>query len=220
MAIHTAIAEHSSEAELARAGPYRLLSSLLAAAPNANVLDMLRQLRGDPSDIGQCLDEMGAIARQNDVDSLRREYHDLFIGVGRGELVPFASFYLTGFLHEKPLAILRDDLSRLGIARRDEVSEPEDHIAALCEVMAGLITGELGPANDNDSLITQQKFFDRHLDTWAERFGADLESAKHASFYAPVGKLIGTVMQLERTAFSFIETDQSSATNTPKDDIS
>ena len=144
-----------SEEELARAYPYQLLSRLLASAPDQQVLDLLKPLANDGTAFGAALGELGDAARLADPELCRREYHELFIGVGRGELVPFGSFYLTGFLHEKPLAKLRGDLKLLGIGRQDDVHEPEDHIAALCEVMAGLITGELAETD----LSEQKRFF-------------------------------------------------------------
>src|SRR3546814_4451104 len=132
-----------AEEDRLRAGWYALLGQLLSHEPNAQVLEMLRGLEGDTSELGGGIGALAAAARGTTVETARREYFDLFIGVGQGELLPYTSYYLTGFLNEKPLARLRDDMARLRIARADDVKEPEDHIAALCEMMAGLITGSL-----------------------------------------------------------------------------
>ncbi|MDW8443308.1 MAG: DUF3306 domain-containing protein [Acetobacteraceae bacterium] len=130
-------------------------------------------------------------------EAVEREFFDLFIGVGRGELLPYASYYLTGFLHERPLARLRGDLARLGVARAEGVAEPEDHIATLCEVMAGLIDGTFpAPAGEDG------RFFERHLRPWAERFFADLEGAKAARFYRAVGTLGGRFVAIETEALA------------------
>jgi TorA maturation chaperone TorD len=180
-----------------RAHPYKLLARLLAAPPEAALLRLAAGLEGDTTPLGRALGLLGRTARASDLATAEREYHELFIGVGRGELVPYASFYLTGFLNERPLARLRGDLDRLGVVRAPGNSDPEDHIAALCEVMAGLITGELG---DGD-LDTQRAFFATHLEPWAERFFADLERAQSSVLYAPVGTFGRVFMGIESTAF-------------------
>ena len=123
---------------------YRLLSRLLAAPPDRAVLDLVSGMEGDDTPLGRGIAALAARAAITSPEAAADEYGDLFIGVGRGELVPFASYYLTGFLNEKPLARLRGEMARLGIARADDVKEPEDHIAALCEMMAGLIEGSFG----------------------------------------------------------------------------
>src|SRR6266851_8636257 len=165
------------EEELFRARLYSLLSRLLAAAPDAALLAALGRISGDASELGQAFAALARGAAAASAADAAAEYHDLFIGIGRGELLPYGSYYLTGFLHEKPLAELRDALAGLGIARVPEVKEPEDHIAALCEVMAGLIDGGLG---ERQTLTAQRGFFDRHLAPWAGRFFGDLETAATA----------------------------------------
>ncbi|MDX1541878.1 MAG: molecular chaperone TorD family protein [Geminicoccaceae bacterium] len=181
-----------------RAEQYQLLAVLLVRPPDEALLGALRALSGDRTDLGRALDALGGAARSADLHAVEREYHDLFIGLGRGELVPYGSYYLTGFLNEKPLAKLRVDMSRLGIGRADEVKEPEDHIGALCEMMAGLILGWFRPPLD---LIGQKAFFDAHLRPWAPRFFEDLEAAKHARLYRPVGTLGRVFVGIEETAF-------------------
>lgn len=182
-----------------RARQYQLLARFLAAPPEAGVLDLASRFESDDTEYGRALGSLADRASQATPESASREYHELFIGIGRGELVPYASYYLTGFLNEKPLAKLRSDMARLGIARADDVREPEDHIAALCEMMAGLITGTFGAPLE---LAAQQTFFDRHLATWAPVFFEDLEKAKSAWLYAPVGRLGRVFMGIEKTAFA------------------
>ncbi|MDP6515709.1 MAG: molecular chaperone TorD family protein [Alphaproteobacteria bacterium] len=184
--------------ELARAGIYRLLANLLAHPADQWMLGMMASLRTDDGAVGAALGAVGAKARDGDAEAIGREYHDLFIGLVEGEVVPYASYYLTGFLHEKPLARLRRDMAGLGVARAGAVAEPEDSIAGLCDIMGGLITGTFGEAAP---LTVQKTFFDDHLAPWAPRFFADLEAADSADFYRPVGALGRQFMALETTAF-------------------
>ena len=127
-----------------------------------------------------------------------REFNALFIGLGRGELLPYASYYLTGFLNEKPLAQLRSDMAARGITRAPNVYEPEDNIASLMEMMGGMIAGRFGqPAG----LATQQEFWNRHIGPWAAHFFADLEAAKNSVFYASVGAIGRNYMEIEKEGF-------------------
>jgi TorA maturation chaperone TorD len=190
----------ANEAEAARAYAYALLGRLLTRAPDAALLARLGAITGDSgTPIGQALADLAAAARATDPVAVQREYDALFVGVTRGELVPYASFYLTGFLNEKPLAELRAEMARLGVARADNNRDPEDHAGALCELMAGLIVGAFGAPLD---LATQQHIFDRHMAPWIGRFFTDLEQATAASFYRPVGRLGRIFVELEQDAFA------------------
>jgi TorA maturation chaperone TorD len=177
-----------------RAQHYGFLARMLAAAPSAEILKEVAAIKGDDTVLGQAY---GALARAAAVTSAKevdREYFELFIGVGRGELLPYTSFYLTGFLNERPLADLRADLARLGIARAEGRHEPEDHIALLFEVMADMAHGEI--AGD------QAAFFDRHIGPWAARFFDDLAVAPSAKFYRPLAEIGRLFMDIEARAFS------------------
>lgn len=181
-----------------RADQYQLLAGFLAAPAEAGLLQLASSFAGDDTEYGRALAGLADRAGRTTPEAASREYHDLFIGIGCGELIPFASYYRTGFLNEKPLAKLRGDMARLGIARAETVKEPEDHIAALCEMMAGLITGAFGAPLD---LVAQRTFFDSHLAPWAPLFFEDLEKARSAWLYAPVGTLGRVFMGIEKTAF-------------------
>ena len=117
------------EIDLARAQEYTLLSALLARAPDAQLLQRLARLGGDASPLGLAHVALGEAASRVALGAIEREYFNLFIGLGRGELLPYASYYLTGFLNERPLARLRDDLAVFGVERVDGNYEPEDHAA-------------------------------------------------------------------------------------------
>lgn len=181
-----------------RAHWYALLARLLTASPDQGTLDFMRGLRGDETQLGSAVSALAAAARAATPARAEQEYFDLFVGVGQGELLPYGSYYLTGFLNEKPLADLRADMSELGIARVNQVREPEDHIASLCEIMAGLITGAFGAPV---SLAQQQEFFARHIGSWAPRFFEDLEAARSAALYMPVGTIGKIFMAIESQGF-------------------
>jgi len=195
-----------AEEDQTRAQFYALLGRLLTSAPDAELLTKVAAFSGDETELGQALVALGAAARKMDSRRLRDEYQDVFVGVARGEVLPYASYYLTGFLNSKPLANLRGDMAKLGIVRADGVPDPEDHIGSLCEMMAGLITGAFDrPA----SLGEQRRFFDAHLGPWAPRFFADLEAAKNAVFYMPVARLGRLFIDIEIQAFALVAEDQA-----------
>jgi len=192
-------AQQTAEEDRLRASWYSLLARLLAAPADDGVLAVLRGLGDDDTELGAALRALKAAAEASSLGTIEQEFFDLFIGVGKGELVPYGSYYLTGFLHEKPLARLRDDMAKLGIARSEGVPESEDHIAALCDMMAGLITGAFGAPAD---LAIQRKFFDDHIGCWAPRFFENLEAAPSAAFYMPVGTLGRLFVAVESQAFA------------------
>ena len=186
-----------SEIDSARAQEYVLLAALLGRAPNADLLGRLSQLRGDASPLGLAHAELAEAASDTTADKVEREFFNLFIGVGRGELLPYGSYYLTGFLHERPLARLRQDLVELGVERAEGVAEPEDHAAILCEVMAGLINRKFPAAQNAD-----RDLFEKHLRPWIGRFFSDLEQAEGATFYRRVGRLGRAFVDIETEAFA------------------
>ena len=191
--------EATDDVALARANEYRLLASLLAKAPSRGLLDQLANISGDTTKLGRAHAVLAQAAAGADADTLAREYFELFVGVGRGELLPYASYYLTGFLQEQPLAKVRDDMAAMGIAPAEGLSEPEDHIAILCEIMAGLALRRF----DVD-LATERRFFERHLRPWAAGFFADLETAASAHFYRNVGSLGRLFMEIEAQGFAML----------------
>ena len=188
-----------SDEDRARAQMYQLLGVLLGGPPSSELLRGLATLKGDDTPIGTASRNLAALAQRTAPNDAEREFNNLFVGIGRGELLPYTSYYLTGFLNEKPLADLRSDLMARGIKARDNVKEPEDHMGTLCEIMAGIIAGEFLCDSDQPS---QKAFFDAHLAKWAELFFADLEEAQSAVFYAPVGSLGRAFMAVEADAFA------------------
>ncbi len=194
----TARTPEIAEEDRLRADLYDFLGVLLAAPPAGTLLRQTASLGGDESELGQAIQSMARVARVTRPEAAEREFNALFIGLGRGELLPYASYYLTGFLNEKPLAQLRGDMAARGITRAENVFEPEDNIASLMEMMAGLITGRFGvPA----SLEDQRLFWNRHIGPWAKHFFTDLEGAKASVLYASVGAVGRIFMKIEREGF-------------------
>ena len=187
-----------------RANTYGLLGALLAAPPRREHFDLLANIAisstDGPStgDLGAAWRDLRRAAERADVEAVDDEYHALFIGVGRGELIPYCSWYLTGFVMDKPLAVLRADLAALGFERRDDVKEPEDHAAALLETMALLA------ASAEHGIDVQRRFFDRHVAPWMRTFFADLQSADSARFYRTVGQLGDRFMKFETQYLSIV----------------
>ena len=182
----------------ARSEMYDFLATLLVKPADQAFLDNITSLKGDDSTIGERLSTLAKLAKVTTPEEVEQEFNTLFIGLGRGELLPYASYYLTGFLNEKPLAKLRGDMALLGVQRSPEKKEPEDNIASLMEMMGGFIVGRFGRVVDE---AEQQRFFSTHLGPWAGLFFKDLESSKNSVFYAGVGALGRTFVEIEEEAF-------------------
>jgi len=181
-----------------RADLYNFLGVILSGPPDEMLLAQTKSLNGDDSELGQAISTLAKVAALSKPKSVESEFNKLFIGLGRGELLPYASYYLTGFLNEKPLAILRQDMTSAGLERAANVFEPEDNIASLMEMMGAMIAGRFGPPAP---LNKQKTFYNKHIAPWAGHFFGDLEAAKNSVFYAPVGTVGRTFMDVEAEAF-------------------
>lgn len=191
-------AEPIDPVDAARGQEYALLATLLCGPPSKRLLEQLAALTGDATPLGHAHAALADAAASALPSQVEREYFNLFVGLGRGELLPYASYYLTGFLNERPLSRLRADMAALGIERIANNSEPEDHAAILCEIMSGLADGCLDASPE-----AQRVFFDKHVSPWLGRLFADMESADHARFYRAVGALGRTFIEIETEAFTF-----------------
>jgi TorA maturation chaperone TorD len=188
------------EVDLARAAEYSLLSALLLRSPDAQTLARLANLRGDDTELGRAHTALGEAASRADTESVSREFFELFIGLGRGELLPYASFYLTGFVQAAPLAQLRQDLRELGIERAEGLTEPEDHAAVLLDIMGSLASGSLAVSAE-----AERELFQDYLAPWIARFFRDLERGKAANFYGRLGTVGRVFMQIEQAGFDLLE---------------
>ncbi|MCH6566370.1 MAG: molecular chaperone TorD family protein [Proteobacteria bacterium] len=182
-----------------RASAYALIAALLRSAPDQEMLDRLdglsQETTADGDDLLLAMSTLALSAKIHTPMAIDDEFHNLFIGLGKGEVVPYGSWYLTGFLMEKPLSDLRDDLARLGYERNTSVAEPEDHIAALCEVVSLMIA-------EGADLSVQNSFFQSHMVNWVDQFFGDLSKAKSAVFYKAVARFGAAFIALENEYFS------------------
>jgi TorA maturation chaperone TorD len=188
-----------AEEDVLRAQVYHLLANHLSAAPTTAQLSELARLGGDATPLGRAISALARIAGNSTSAAISREYQDLFIGLGRGELVPYASYYLTGFLQEKPLARLRQDMARLGLKRDPSTSDPEDHAASVLQIMGGLVSGDFGTPGDS---AAQRAFFETHVASWMPVFFRDLEAAKSSVFYAALASVGRAFLDVEDAAFA------------------
>lgn len=182
------------EADALRADIYRLFATLLRQAPDAELLDWLAELaiEQDGSRLAECWQSLAIAAQNANVEQLQRAHFRLLVGVIQGEVVPYASWYRNGELMEAALVALRQDLRALGFERSEHTRDPEDHLAALCEVMAMLIDAESAE---------QSYFFNQHLAPWADSCFVDLGQVDTA-FYAALGQLGGAFMESEQARLS------------------
>jgi len=188
--------------EFLRARLYGLLATLLVAPPPEDLLTRLCRLQADDTPLGSALGRLANTADATVPTLITEEFQALFIGVTGGELVPYASWYLTGFLHEKPLAALRADMARLGVEPSPGVSESEDHAASVLEIMQGLITGLFDETRD---LGAQKRFYEAHVQPWLPRFMADLEFNTQSRLYQAVGTLGRVFLEIETQAFAMAD---------------
>ena len=188
----------TSEEDALRADMYGFLAALLRSEPSDELIAKVVCLSGDDSALGEACSTLAKLADSLDSGMIRNEYVELFVGVGRGEVLPFASYYLTGFLNDRPLANLRGEMDAIGIKRAEGVREPEDHIASLFDIMAGLIRGDYGRVY---SVAEQGTFFAKHIEPWGQLLMRDVEEAKTAIFYAPVGTMGRVFLEIESKAF-------------------
>jgi len=187
----------SDEIDAARSQEYALLAALLRRAPDTAFLRRIARLRGDATPLGVAHSALAEAAGGASAEAIEREFFNLFIGVGRSELLPYGSYYLTGFLNERPLARLREDLRALGIQRVETQCEPEDHAAILCEIMAGLSGGQFPAAVEKERQV-----FEKHLAPWIGHFFTDLTGAEAADFYRHVGVVGRLFIEIETEGFA------------------
>jgi TorA maturation chaperone TorD len=192
--------------ELARAELYGLLSRLWYAPPDAPLLQQFAVAVTQAPQSGSILEapwqQLVAAMRATTDQQAADEYDALFQGVGKPDVFLYGSYYVAGFLNERPLARLRDDLAALGLGRDPAMGETEDHVAYLCEVMRYLIAGDdLGVCN----LEQQRRFFRTHLQPWIEQLCDAVAQHPRARLYAALATLTRVFVQVETQAFDLIE---------------
>lgn len=185
--------------ETARADLYGLLATLFYAPPSQALLETIASAKSEGDGVlEQAWAMLVAASKETVAERAREEYEDLFIGVGKPEVMLYGSYYLSGFLMEKPLAALRDTLAEMGLERSQQVAETEDHIASLCEVMRYLIASDdVLHAN----LATQKRFYGTHVQPWAGQMCAALKAHPKARYYRTVAELAERFFEIESQAF-------------------
>ena len=180
-----------------RAQTYALLARLLSAAPDKNLIESLSaiEVTEPESPMGKQWGQMITAAQQIDISTVADEFQTLFIGVTHGELMPYGSYYQTGFLMEEPLAELRTDLAKLGLVKHEDAAEPEDHVSAQCDVMRLILMAEGTP------IVTDKDFFIHHLKPWLINFFADLAGTQTSEFYQVVGEFAKVFINMELSEY-------------------
>ncbi len=192
--------------ETARSELYGLLAQVYYAPPAPEFIADLRVAATQAPAAGGLLEEpwraLVGVARELSDAQIAAEFETLFGGVGKPEVYLYGSHYLSGFLNEKPLARLRTELISLGLERMEAMSETEDHIAYLFEVMRYLIAGEdVAVAN----LTRQQSFFAEHMQPWVLQLCDALQKHPKARFYAAVAELTRAFMSVEAQGFDMLD---------------
>lgn len=192
--------------ETARAEVYGLLATLLHAAPSAELHANLRVAVTEAPAAGALLEtpwtELVAAARSMSCADISSEYNALFVSVGKPEVTLFGSFYLSGFLNEKPLVVLRTDIAELGLARDETQPETEDHVAYVLEVMRYLIAGDDVAVSN---LTRQRAFFARHVQPWLPAMCEALAAHPKAVFYRAVAVFTEAFISVECQGFDMLE---------------
>ncbi|MDC9724993.1 MAG: molecular chaperone TorD family protein [Gammaproteobacteria bacterium] len=187
----------SDDNKVWRAQTYALLANLFAQAPSQILLDHIVavEVTEPESPMGKQWLNLVSVANKVTIATLEDEYQTLFIGVTHGELIPYGSYYQTGFLMEEPLAELRTDLAKLGLVKHEDAAEPEDHISAQCDVMRLILMAEGTP------IVTDKDFFLHHLKPWLTNFFTDLASTKTSEFYRAIGEFGKVFINMELSEY-------------------
>jgi len=187
----------SDENTVWRSQTYALLARLLSSPPDQDLLDNLAVLEITEADspMGKLWLLLKNSAKNADIIMVDEEFQRVFIGVTHGEIIPYSSYYQTGFLMEEPLAELRTSLAMLGLVRQQETTEPEDHVAAECDVMRLILDAEGTP------VISDKEFFIQHLKPWFVKFFQDLSQIEDATFYSIIGQFGMGFINLEMSVY-------------------
>ena len=203
-------AAHVLDAEdAARAGHYALLSRLFYAAPDAALLKALGNAdasgdgieTADEAPLSVALRKLAAAAAGMDAEAARAEYENVFVGIGKAEITLYASHYLRKSAPDRLLVQLREELGRLGLARKGDAQEPEDHLAALCDVMRYLISHDGIKVNPDVALQQQKQFFLAYISPCYAQFCVAVAASSQTNFYKHVATFAKVFFEIEAEAF-------------------
>lgn len=197
--------------EQARADLYALIARLLITPPEPGLLEALAgadalDAAGHEHPLDLAWENLVLAAGILDAEAIHEEFDTLFISAGTPQINPYASLYLGGFLHEKPLVALRTELAQLGLTRIAGVGETEDHLAALCEAMRIMIAGDFGGMALRQPIERQKQFFERHIASWSSRCLDDICALPEANFYRRVAEFAREFFLVEAQAFDMADT--------------
>lgn len=187
--------------EVARANFYGLLARLFYAPPDAALLEAIAgadQIEAEDGGIADAWHELAQACASADVDKVREEYENAFVGTGKAPVTLYTSAYTIRFSNEVPLVALRAALAELGLGRREGVHEPEDHIAALCETMRHIV------AEQKRDLNEQARFFRRWIAPAAEPLCNAIAAHPGCDFYRRVGRFAKSFFELEQSSFEML----------------
>ena len=185
----------------ARAGYYALLARLFYAGPDSQLLEAIAGAdeivaAGEQTALASAWNSLAVAARATDAEAARLEYDEVFVGTGKAEVTPYATFYLAETGREKILVRIKNELMAMGLAKADRAPEPEDHVAGLFEVMRHLILQGSGDA----ALQKQRVFFGRYIESFYPRFCDAISASAKANFYKHVAIFTQAFLELETEA--------------------
>jgi TorA maturation chaperone TorD len=193
-----------TEEDRGRADLYALLARLGYAGPDRALLDSIARnedlFGADDLPLGRAWRALARAARDADPDALRLEYDSIFVGVGKAAVTLYASYYLTPAGRERIVVALRDEWRELGLVRTGDTHEPEDHIAALCEVMRHLIS--LG--SDDHAIGRQRQFFMRYISNAYIPLTDAIQNLSATGFYPAVGRVMRAFFDIESQSFEMV----------------
>jgi TorA maturation chaperone TorD len=192
------------EEDQARADLYALLARLFYAGPDRALLDSLARhedlFGADDQPLGRAWRALSRTARDADPEALRLEYDSIFVGVGKAQVTPYCSHYLTPTGRERIIVALRDQLREFNLVRTEDSHEPEDHIAVLCEVMRHL--GRVGSGSYELSL--QKAFFLRYIQPAYIQLTDEILGAAATQFYKDVARVMRVFFDIESQSFEMV----------------
>lgn len=189
-----------SDEDIERAEAYLLISRLFSAPPDSAIIEVLGALEGDNSELGQAVADLARAARETPLPEIDQAFADLFVTLTvREDLSPYGAVHLTGSMFGEALLVLREDLRAMGIVKAEQISESEDHISVLCQIMAGLIQGKLGKDVPTKDIAG---FYAKHLNKWIPGFLKEVEAKEEAHFYRSVARFARLFFQQETVRYS------------------
>lgn len=202
----TELGEVGLPEDLARADLYGLIARFFHLPPDQELLDQIaatadQQEGAGDAPLAKAWMNVVEVAKNNPAQAWRDEFDTNFISVGKPNVILNGSFYMAGHLNERPLVNIRKALEEFGLESAEEVTETEDHIASLCEVMRYLIAGD---DVEISNLTNQRVFFNEHIRPWYDELCDAIEGIPEMHLYHPVAALTREFLAIEGQSFDMI----------------